>query len=1381
MSESTVELRSRSHGRGNVALIAVFALIISLAVPFFSLASASADTAPPVGLPTTVSADGLPTAQINGIVWSQVVIGNTVYAGGSFTTARPAGAAAGTSEVSRKNLLAYNITTGVLISSFNQPLGAQAKVVAKSPDGSRLYVGGDFTTVNGTAHSHIVAINTSTGAIDASFNASTSGQVSSIVATNTTVYVGGSFTNSRGTARNNAAAFSAATGALLPWDPNADASVVAMTLSPDGTRLLLGGHFLMLGGKTRGGLGPVDLVSGAAVTPWTQPPMFNYGENSAFTSLTADANNVYGTGYNFGGNGGQGNFEGRFAIKSTGTVVWIDDCHGDSYSAWHMGNVLYSASHSHNCATVGAYPETDPRTWHYAIADSDTATHTLLKNTQSGYANYQGKPAPTQLAWYPTLSIGQASGAYQAAWSVAGNDNYVVYGGEFPRVNNIGQQGLVRFAVSSIAPNKRGPVASTNYVPVASKPTANTVKLTFGTTWDQDNGTLTYNVLRDSITTPIGFVTADSRFWNVPKSLTYTDNSPPNGAHTYKIQVVDPAGNSVTSVASNSVTVTGSTPNSPPTAAFSTSCIQLACTFNGTGSSDPDGTIASYSWNFGDGVASTAVAQHTFVAAGTYTVKLSVLDNKGASNTKTASVVVTTGPPPANVPPTASFTQSCTGLTCTFNGTGSTDSDGTITSYAWTFGDGATATGSTTNHTYTAGGTYQVKLTVTDNAAATNSKTTPVTVTAPNVPPTASFTQSCTGLTCTFNGTSSTDSDGTITSYAWTFGDGATATGSTTNHTYTAGGTYQVKLTVTDNATATNSKTTPVTVTAPPANMPPTASFTVSCTLLDCTFNGTDSTDPDGTITAYAWDFGDGQSATGSTTSHTFGNGGTFQVKLTVTDNDSATDSQTQPVTVVGPPPPNVPPTASFTASCTLLVCTFNAGSSTDSDGTIVSYDWDFGDGSPADTGGTVTHTYGASGTYQVKLVVTDNDGATGQQITPVVVSDVPPPNMPPTAAFTQSCTLLACTFNAGSSTDSDGTIVSYAWDFGDGDSGDGVTTSHTFASADTYQVKLIVTDNDGATGQQITPVTVADAPPPNELPTAAFTSQCVLFVCTFNATGSADPDGTIASFSWDFGDGSPSGTGVAPVHTYATSSTFAVVLTVTDNDGGTATVTMPVVVNGVITPPATTFALDTFSRTASNGWGTADTGGLWTSVTGAARLSVVPGAGRITLPSAGANTVAALLSTSSTSTVMTSTFSVNKIANGGGTLINATGRRVDATHEYRAVVKLLSNGTVSYYITKVSGTTETTIGPSLTLPGTYTPGTALNLKFEVTGTGTTALKLTVWKASDAQPANPQISTSDNGAGLQSAGSVGVRAYLSSSSTSAPVVVTFTALKATTG
>ena len=113
---------------------------------------ARADSAPVPVTATylvTVAADGLPTVQINGVVWSQVVVGNTVFVGGSFTRARPAGAAPGTSETVRNNLLSYDIRTGALNTSFAPSLNAQALVVAASPDGTRLYVGGDFTRPTG--------------------------------------------------------------------------------------------------------------------------------------------------------------------------------------------------------------------------------------------------------------------------------------------------------------------------------------------------------------------------------------------------------------------------------------------------------------------------------------------------------------------------------------------------------------------------------------------------------------------------------------------------------------------------------------------------------------------------------------------------------------------------------------------------------------------------------------------------------------------------------------------------------------------------------------------------------------------------------------------------------------------------------------------------------------------------------------------------------------------------------------------------------------------------------------------------------------------------------------------------------------------------------
>jgi PKD repeat protein len=265
--------------------------------------------------------------------------------------------------------------------------------------------------------------------------------------------------------------------------------------------------------------------------------------------------------------------------------------------------------------------------------------------------------------------------------------------------------------------------------------------------------------------------------------------------------------------------------------------------------------------------------------------------------------------PPPNQPPVAAFTSACTNLDCTFNGSGSSDPDGTISSYAWTFGDGSTGTGVSPSHTYAAAGTYTVQLTVTDNAGATGTVSHDVTVTAPpvNQPPTAAFTSSCTDLNCSFDGSGSSDPDGTISSYAWDFGDAATGSGVSPAHTYAAAGTYTVGLTVTDNNGATGTVSHDVTVTsAPPANQPPVAAFTSSCTNLSCTFDASGSSDPDGTITSYGWNFGDSSTDSGVSPSHTYAAAGTYPVSLTVTDDDSATNSVTHDVTVTAPPPPVV-------------------------------------------------------------------------------------------------------------------------------------------------------------------------------------------------------------------------------------------------------------------------------------------------------------------------------------------------------------------------------------------------------------------------------------------------------------------------------------------
>jgi len=443
--------------------------------------------------------------------------------------------------------------------------------------------------------------------------------------------------------------------------------------------------------------------------------------------------------------------------------------------------------------------------------------------------------------------------------------------------------------------------------------------------------------------------------------------------------------------------------NLPPTAAFTFSPANPAVgawvQFDATSSSDPDGTIVSYAWNFGDGGSgANATAWRQFAAAGTYVVTLTVTDDDGATNSTTRSIQVG----PTNLPPTAAFTFSPTapaiGGWVRFDGTSSTDPDGTIASYAWNFGDGGTSADSVAWHPFSAAGTYVVTLTVTDDDGATNSTTRSIQVGPTNLPPTAAFTFSpanpAIGGWVQFDGTSSSDPDGSIASYAWNFGDGGTSTDSVAWHPFSAAGTYVVTLTVTDDDGATDSTTHTIVVGT--ANQAPIAAFTYSPSSPDVgvwvRFDGAGSSDPDGTIASYTWSFGDGTmpvTRTGTSYEyHQFTAAGTYTVTLTVTDDDGATNSTTQAVAVGAT---LLPPVATFTFTppnpAVGETVQFDASSSYDPDGTIVSYLWDL-DGNGVDdmSGPFVQIFYQNSGVATVRLTVVDNDGLSSTTTQPVVV-----------------------------------------------------------------------------------------------------------------------------------------------------------------------------------------------------------------------------------------------------------------------------------------------------------------------------------------------------------------------------------------------------------
>lgn len=1658
------------------ALLATAAAIAIVAGTLIA-SPAVADTTPvdptSPSSPATVSADALPTVQIDGNVWQQTVVGDTVYAVGKFSTARPAGSAPGVNTVVRNNILAYSISTGNLITTFAPSLNAEAFSVTSSPDGTRIYVGGSFSAVNGARVWSIAALDAKTGALLPKFVPKPAGQVRAIVATATTVYFGGSFTSVGTDQRPGVAEANAATGVLTSFAPQVTGGRVnGLVLSPDKTKLAIGGQFEMINGSSQPGRG-LGMVStaDASLLPFQINDVIRNGDaDSAITSLSGDGDNIYGTGYTYYGSG---NLEGTFRTSfSSGSTSWVADCHGDTYSAKAIGDAVYTASHAHYCGNIGGFPQTDPWTFHRGLAFSKSATGTITPDPH-GYANFAGTPSPSLLTWFPDLDQGKATGQNQGPWTVDGNSKYVVMGGEFMKVNNTPQQGLVRFGVASVAPNLQGPrLSGSGANPTVTSTISGTARVKWIANWDRDSTRLKYEVIRDSNTAkPVYTTYADSTFWNLP-SLGFVDTGlVPGRTYKYRLIATDPQGNisrsdnvAVVATASgqsastystavmadapdryyrlgdaagltvedwagfNDGNVTGTpdfgkpgnngadsntavgfkdgayvtTPSAEkaPNTFTVESWVKTTSTDGGkiigfgsspTGSSGSydrmvymgnDGKITfgvytgqtqtvSSTKSFNDGewhhvaatlspagmaltidgrvvgsrsdvtqgqdfsgywriggdnlggwpnkpnsdyltgdldevaIYDTALTQDQLIAhyvasgrvspippapadaygASVYNLDPALYWRAGESSGTTAAdsgkrdssglffgdfALQTTGalkkvadtaatfsPTPngfggwnqaglsssAAVPSTTNFSEELWFKTTTTSGgkligfgSSQTGQSGNYDRHVYMENDGRLSFGTWTGNTNlaTTSASYNdgkwhhmvasqsspdgMKLYVDGKLKATNPQTGgdsymgywrvagdnawsgdpffkgsidevavyPFALTSnqvddhwkvgsgfvPNKLPVAAFTSSVTDLTVAFDASGSADTDGTVDSYAWDFGDGQTAAGPAPSHVYSTAGDHTVALTVTDNSG--ESTTITHTVTTNLVNVAPTAAFSSTVTDLTVAFDASGSTDSDGTIASYSWNFGDGSTGTGVTPSHAYAIPGSYPVTLSVTDNKGLVSDTRN--TVVATAKVLVPPTSSFTRSATGLSLSLDGSTSTDSDGTIASYAWTFGDGQSG-TGATTTHAYTAAGTFQVSLTVTDNDGASSTS-TQSVTLVAPPANVVPVARFTNTIDHLNAAFDASTSSDADGTIASYQWAFGDGETATGATASHVYAAPGTYAVTLTVTDNVGGTGTTSQSFTLA-APPANVVPTASFASSAADLNASFDASASTDADGSITSYGWTFGDNT-TGTGVTTSHVYGAAGTYTVTLTVTDNAGATATATKSVTVTAAGPQPNPALATDTFTRTSASGLGSAEVGGSWNVTSGGVANATVSGnKARLKAIKAASGVSTSLSAVSSLSTNSFATFSLDKVADGGGFFFSLVGRQVSAGTDYRAKVKVASNGVLTLTLGKTVANAETAL-KTATIPGTYTAGAEYRVRLEVTGSKPTTIRAKVWLPSQAEPAAWQATVDDSTAALQNAGTIGLVTYLSGSSTNFPIVASVDDLSVTT-
>ncbi|TKB07436.1 PKD domain-containing protein [Desulforhopalus sp. IMCC35007] len=584
----------------------------------------------------------------------------------------------------------------------------------------------------------------------------------------------------------------------------------------------------------------------------------------------------------------------------------------------------------------------------------------------------------------------------------------------------------------------------------------------------------------------------------------------------------------------------------------------LAVNFDASSST---GSITGYSWVFGDGGTGTGSSvSHTYQNSGSYTAVLTIAD--GAGQTEQASVSITVLDP-LSAKISVDKQSGEAPLAVNFNASSST---GSITGYSWVFGDGATGTGSSVSHTYQNSGSYTAVLTITDGAGQTEQASVSITVSDPLSAKISVDKQSGDApLVVNFDASSS---NGSITGYSWVFGDGGTGTGSSVSHTYQNSGSYTAVLTVEDGNGVSKEASTTITVTEVIFPEPPIAAITASATTgtapLSVTVNGADST---GDISSYVWNFGDNSVAgSGQSLTHVYSEPGTYTITLTVSDSAGQISQKSVVIVVSDVEPAGASYSFSWTANPEpvegyKLYYKKGGEAAPPFDGTGAAEG-----SSPIDLGKVTSFTISGlldNTTYHFAL--TAYNGSDESDFTNVITVFPSGGTVEPLSANinvnnSEGEVPLTVNFDGSGST---GSISSYSWNFGDGDIATGPAVSHSYSSVGNYTATLTVVDDNGSSLQEHIVITVSETTSGDQIPPTAIAEVdsgegTVPFVAVFNGGSSTcAPGNTIASYEWDFGDGSENQYGVTVEHSFSQAGVYLVVLKVTDNNGNLAETTI--------------------------------------------------------------------------------------------------------------------------------------------------------------------------------------------------------------------------------
>jgi PKD repeat protein len=498
--------------------------------------------------------------------------------------------------------------------------------------------------------------------------------------------------------------------------------------------------------------------------------------------------------------------------------------------------------------------------------------------------------------------------------------------------------------------------------------------------------------------------------WQFGNGSTSTATNPSHiyatpGTYTVTLTAANDCG---TTTATQTVTVIQA-PTAAASASVVSGCAPFTTTFNSSSTDNP----TSLAWQFPGGTPSTSTAANpvvTYSLPGTYSVVLTATNAAGSGSVTLNNYITVTGPPTS-----AAFAANVAGRTASFQ-----QSAVGATSYSWQFGDGGTSSTTNPNHTYAADGNYTVTLTATNGCGSLTSTQSVTIVTPPIANFTAANRLGCAALTVQFTNASSPNA----TAFNWSFPGGQPATSTDPNPTvvYGAPGNFNVTLIASNSAgNVSVTQNGYVTVTSTPV-----AAFTQATTGALATFTNTSSG-----ASSYLWNFGDGNTSTAASPTHTYANDGNYSVTLTATNSCGST-TYVETLTVA------TPPTAAFSSAvssgCAPLTVQFTNQSSPNS----TNYNWTFNGGIPAtSTEPNPTVVFNSPGIYGVSLITTNAIGQSG----PIASTQITVLSTP-TALFDFTIDTATAIFT-NNSVDAD----SYVWDFGDGNTSTEAFATHTYAA----------------------------------------------------------------------------------------------------------------------------------------------------------------------------------------------------------------------------------------------------------------------------------------------------------------------------------------------